>query len=442
VTPRFWSFVLQWSRVGINAALFLVAARFLTLGEIGAFATAFAPIRMTQGLHKAGICESVIVFGKSQQRRDALFALSLGSGLALALTFVLLALALNAPLLLMLAPVPLLNGLSAVSEGILRQTLRLRALALRTLFSQSAAALLALWLLWQGAGAWSLVAFALVNAMFTLSVSVYLARWRPRRLPPLRHLRLLWPKTAQIAGRDMLGAALFPVIQLCVGLFLGLPAAGAFQIATRVLGLIEALSLSPLRFIALPQLRLLRGAAFRAALADHLSVTATLSVCIWGGTYIAAPQILAPMIGAEHVAASAPTLIALAGFGLTSALSMPINQALIARGQMDLMLARAGLLLLLGVLFSLPALALSTRAVGLALSLAMLVTSLWHVSRAVPRLGLGLRDLYPVVPPVAVGLVALTIFELTPSLPIPAHLALMAGVLATLLIGPLRRNPL
>jgi len=63
MSPRFWSFALQWSRVGINAGLFLIAARFLTLAEIGAFATVFAPIRLTQGLHKAGIGESVIILG-------------------------------------------------------------------------------------------------------------------------------------------------------------------------------------------------------------------------------------------------------------------------------------------------------------------------------------------------------------------------------------------
>ena len=40
-----WSTLLQWSRLGVNAALFLIVARFLTLAEIGAFATAFAPVR-------------------------------------------------------------------------------------------------------------------------------------------------------------------------------------------------------------------------------------------------------------------------------------------------------------------------------------------------------------------------------------------------------------
>ena len=40
-----WSAVLQFSRFGGNAVIFLAMARFLSLEEIGAFGLAYAPIR-------------------------------------------------------------------------------------------------------------------------------------------------------------------------------------------------------------------------------------------------------------------------------------------------------------------------------------------------------------------------------------------------------------
>jgi len=440
MTVRHWSFVLQWSRVGINAALFLIATRFLSLAEIGAFATAFAPIRMTQGLHKAGICESVIILGRSQRRLDALFAVSVTSGLAVAMLLAALAIILHAPTLLALSAIPLLNGLGAVSEGILRQSLRLRALALRTMASQLVAATLALGLLFHGAGLWALVAFALANATLTAALSLHLARWRPMTLPRWRYQRLILPRTSQIAARDFLGGTLIPLAQLAVGLGLGLPAAGAFQIATRVLSLIDALALSPLRFIALPQLHGLRGSAFRAALGNQLRLTATVSVWIWAGTCIAAPQILALLTGPTHATATAPILIALSGFGLIPALAMPINQALTAQGHTRLMLARAALLLTLGALCVLPAMWFSPRMVAAALSIAALITTLWHLTHALPRLDLTLRDLSPICAPLAAGTLMLGLFALLPPLPLAAQIAIGSALYAVALTRPANWN--
>ena len=56
-----WSFFLHYARVGIGAGLFLLATRFLTLSEIGLFATAYAPIRLAQGMHKAGSAEGCVI---------------------------------------------------------------------------------------------------------------------------------------------------------------------------------------------------------------------------------------------------------------------------------------------------------------------------------------------------------------------------------------------
>ena len=430
MSARYWSFLLSWSRVGINAALFLAATRVMTLSEIGLFATAFAPIRLTQSLHKAGISDAVIVLRKAR-RRDALFALSLGSGGLI--TALLAALgALFSPLLLALSIIPTFNGLGAVSEGILRKRLALRALALRTLAIQSFAAATAMWMFSTGWGVWALVAFALLNAGLTCALSLALARWRPMGVPKWRYVSLIWPKTAEIAGRALLTTSQLPLAQLAVGLALGPVAAGAFQIATRMLELIEALTLSPLRYIALPQLR--SSNDLRGSLHTHIRRCATLSVWVWGGTLVAAPDILTLAVGASHAPAAVPVLRALAALGLLSALLMPLTQALMARGYTTLVLQRAAVSLALSAALIAPALALSVTAAALALSLAALVTGLWFTARALETLPpITASDLSPALAPLLAGISMCTALVLCPPLPLLSQGALGTAIYLTLL---------
>ena len=397
MSPRFWSFCLQWSRVGIGALVFLIAARHLSLAEIGAFATAYAPIRLTQGIHKAGIAETVIILGHRPARLDSLFALSATAGAVIAACLLIISFVITSPLLAALALIPLLNALGAVPDGCLRKSLRLRALALRTLAAQGIAATAALWLLLNGAGLWSLAAFALINAGLTNILAITLARWRPGTWPNLQHQALIWPKTAQIAARDLLSNAQFPLAQMTIAAAFGLSAAGAFQIATRIFALIDALTISPLRYIALPQLS--RAADLTRSLHAQLTLTIPLAAWIWAGSFAAAPHILTLATGPDHAAAATPILRALTLMGLCMSLSMPFTQALTARGDTALVLTRTALMLAASTALALPTLALNATATASALSVGAALTTIWFLKTALPRLNLSLRDLGPHLSP-------------------------------------------
>ena len=431
MSPRFWSFCLQWTRVGIGAVVFLIAARHLTLAEIGAFATAYAPIRLTQGLHKAGIAETVIILGHRPARLDSLFALSLTAGMLLSAAFLATSFVITSPMLMALAIIPLLNASGAVPDGLLRKSLRLRALALRTLATQTIAAAIALWLLSTGAGVWALVVFALVNALLTNLIALTLAKWRPASWPSWSQQALIWPKTAQIAGRDFLANALFPLAQLAIAASFGLTAAGAFQIATRILSLIDALAISPLRYIALPDLSKAQKATFIQTLQAQLRLTIPLSAWIWGGTFAAAPHILTLAVGPDHASDVTPLLRALSLLGLCSALSMPLTQALTAKGHTALVLTRAAVMLAAAATLALPALLISPTATALALSLGALITTTWYIGTALPRLGLTAQALIPhAIPLLAAATMALALLTLQNVITFPALEALTIQILA------------
>jgi O-antigen/teichoic acid export membrane protein len=383
MTTTGWSFVLQWSRLGVNAVLFFVAARYLSLAEIGVFATAFAPVRLMQGLQKSGIGDAGVLIRPDPDRINALATLSFALGTVAALILACLSTLMPqqvGPALLALSALPLLTGLAAPSEAVLRQDLRIRALALRTVFAQGISTAIALWVLAEGWGFWALVVFAILNAALTTAVSLALAGIWPRRLPGLTALWRDLPLIGRLALRDLATTATQPILQFALGVFVGLPAAGAFQIAARLLGLIDALAISPIRFLALP--RLTRSEAPSACTLTTLHNTALLACFVYPGAIVAGPDLVILVIGPDN---GAPVLALLPAFcilGLLNALAMPITQALTASGHTGLTLIRAMATLALSLLLAVPTLGTSLPLTAAMLPLAAALILLPYVLTA------------------------------------------------------------
>ena len=57
----------------------------------------------------------------------------------------------------------------------------------------------------------------------------------------LTGMRAAWRRAAPLGARDLVAAAPIPLVQTAIGLSLGLPAAGAFQIAARLGSLLDSL---------------------------------------------------------------------------------------------------------------------------------------------------------------------------------------------------------
>lgn len=381
-----WSFVLQWSRLGVNAGLFLVMSRYLTLAEIGAFATAFAPVRLLQGLQKTGIGDVGVIAATEPERMNALATLSFALGGAGAVLLAATSPFLPAdvgPVLLALSASAVFTGIGIPSEALLRQRLRLRALALRTVISQAFAAGLSLWLLAAGAGHWALVAFVLLNAGMSAAISLALARVWPRRRPDQAILARDLPLVTRLALRDLANTATLPVLQFALGLVSGLPAAGAFQIATRLLGLLDAAAISPLRYLALPRLARDSDGPRRAARTLRiLHLTALLACLVYPAAHVAGPELLILVAGPVNAAPVLPLLPAVCLLGLLNALAMPFTQALTAAGHSGLTLARALATLGLSLALTLPLLTAPLPLVATLLPVAAGIVLVPYLARA------------------------------------------------------------
>ncbi|WP_234423683.1 hypothetical protein [Tateyamaria sp. Alg231-49] len=177
----------------------------------------------------------------------------------------------------------------------------------------------------------------------------------------------------------------------------------------------------------------------RRDLHAHVKRSAALHVWVWGGTLVAAPEILTLAVGAHHAPTVAPVLRALAVLGLLNALLMPLNQALMARGHTTLVLKRTALTLILSAAFIAPALALSLVAAATALSLAALLTALWFTARALDKLDLTASDLTPALAPLLAGTAMCTLLVVCPPLPLLSQIALGTTLYIALL--RLKRSP-
>jgi O-antigen/teichoic acid export membrane protein len=396
----FWASVLQWSRLGAQAIVFLVVARFLSLAEIGAFAVAAAPLRFFQVVHKSGIEDGVVI--SSARAGDpaitSLFVVSMGLSAVVVLLSCLVAATIaigfpdSAPIpamMLALSMASVLYGIAAVPDGLLRRMGAVRALALRSLASQGLAACVALVAVALGAGVWALVGFTLLNAVLATGISVVMSGWQPVRVWPGRTaLFKALAGTMSISGRALIGAAILPVLQLAIGAFGGLAAGGAFQIATRVMALLDAVTLAPLRFLALPRFSGLRDrkADLGLAVVQTLRLAGVLSAWVYLGMFSIAGSALTLLVGPQNAPESTRALQMLCLGGMGAAGAAVINQVLLGQGQARTALRLSVIQLCIALLVCLPLTGVSAGAVALGLTLTggiMLVALLRALAEAV-----------------------------------------------------------
>lgn len=443
--PHLWAIVLQWSRLGANALVFLWLARWLTLAELGAFAAAIAPARLLQPVFKAGLIDATVIAKRGRAATDTLFCIAVGAGALSTLLLALGALALlqvttPLPCLLALAlsPLPFLQSLAAVPEGLLKRRLDFRALALRTALSQAIAALATMVAAAHGAGPWALVLFVLLNAGLGTAITLSLTHYRPRTRPDPGRIRAALPDLALIAGRDLVSGATHPVLHLGAGLILGLPAAGALQIATRLLGLVDAMALAPLRLVALPRLhRLANSEELTATILHGLRQTMTAAAYLYLGALAAAPELLTLAVGPAHAAEVAPVARLWMLLGLAGAAALIPNEALTALGHPAPVLRRNVAMLCGITLAALPAMALSLDAAAIAAATAATLVSAVHLLRTAQRLSLPRSAaLGAVLTPVARGAASSAVVLLLRPI-LPAHIGPAATLAGLVVIGTL-----
>lgn len=350
-----WSVVLQWSRVGSNAVVFIILSRWLTLSEIGAVAAAQAPFILIQSLQLSVFPDIVIQERDADQRSlSTLGLLAIGSAVVLSLIALigLVAINLASPGAVDLryaaafSLTPVLWGASSIPAGLLRQSLDVKALAARTSIASLLAGLVAISMGVAGLGGWALITFSLVNAGLSLVLTLRAAHWVPAMTFDLAYAVGINAKIWALVGRYGFSAMVVPLLQLVTAVQLGHAAAGALQVAFRVYSMVETLLIVPFKYLILPVLaRTVReGGDIMPQLIRAISLGAVVFVPTYIGILAGAPLALPIVLGETNGAAAAPALQFLSLFGLSFVVTSVVNHALVANGEVATVFRRSAIM--------------------------------------------------------------------------------------------------
>lgn len=352
-----WSALLQWSRIGINAASFVVFMRWLSLESIGNFALAQAPVLAIVGILQAAVPDAVIQNEQETAQNPTKFVwttLLLSVVASILLLFYALTLswfgktrpALYASVLSIL---PLVSGASLVAEGSLRRRLATRELALRTLFSSCLALALGFAAVIYLPGAWALVIYVCVSAISNSAVTLWLAPpsvWgKPSRATIADDLSLL----IVLGSRYALSSIAWPLIQAVGTWNLGPLAGGMLQISNRVFTLLDAISVSPLRYVLLPIFN--RSKKDRElkpeTVADAISTSLLLASPVFLGAAATLPVLLPLLIGKANASEALHPAQLLCIYGPFVTLSSVVSLASTSMGYATSVLRRSFVLFVL-----------------------------------------------------------------------------------------------
>lgn len=311
--------------------VFVYLARVLSPAEFGLMALAAALIDLLTVSGRFGQVEALLQRGRmGRVACSTSFWLLLAIGTATLLAVLAVAHPFAALfgepqvawLLLLLAPVPLVQNLGQVHEAKLRRRFDYRGLAMRntgaTLLSGAASVAVAA----AGLGVYALVAQKLVFAVAYSLLVVLACRWRPHFLFSLRDARRLLRVGFDVVVANLINMLNPRIVDVAVGYFLGVVVLGYLRIAWRLFDLAQQLVIQPVSTVAISSLTGFGGdpVAVGRSFLRYLRALSLIAVPAFVGIGILAEDAIRLAAGPQW-AASAPLLSVLS---LTAA-AVPLN---------------------------------------------------------------------------------------------------------------------
>ncbi len=321
-----WATLGNWIQQGFSLVTLLVVARFIEPAAFGLITTALLFVLLVQRVLLESIGFAVLRAPElTPSRLDAAFALSAGGGVLLGgLLFAgsgVLATSFDEPglrpVLMALAAMPLIDGLTTVQTGLLRRDMRFKALAMRTLWANLGSGVAGIALAYAGAGVWSLVTQQLISSVGGL-VAIWVAcEWRPGR----RWHRADFRELAAF-GLPMVGNALLFVLSnrldvLVLAAASNASVTGTYSLAKRLVRAVTDLFVSGAVTVSLSVFSAAGNDAEARTrlLRDKLRTIAFIAYPLYAGLGCVAADLIPLLLGARWIDV-VPTLQVLALFGL------------------------------------------------------------------------------------------------------------------------------
>jgi len=338
-----WVALSTWTLRLSGLATFVVLGRLLLPAEIGTAALALGVAGFIGAVLDLGLT-TYLVRAAEVDEADISTAFWLVLAQAAVGTLLVLALAgpvaglLNepqlAPVMQALAPIVLVNALSAIPGALLLRELEMRALAIREFASGIVGAVVGVGCAFAGAGVWSLVAQSLSQAVVAAVLIWVLHPWRPRWVFSTGSARSMGRFGLPLLGTTLIQQARDRVDQFLLGAIAGTAVLGYWAISTRILSVVAQATISVLDQVALP--------IFARRRNDHAQLarvfeTATSYATAALGPAVAAVAALSPVLipllfGPQWGPSILPAQLLCAAYGL-GALSYFARAVYLAEGR-------------------------------------------------------------------------------------------------------------
>lgn len=372
-----------------SLGVFLYLARILSPTDFGAMGLAAAIVDLLTVLARWGQVEGLLQRGADDQRvRSTSFWLLVAIGLTNLAVIAVLAepvawltgTMVVAPVMLLLAGVPLIGCLGQVNEAILRHEMRYRGIAIRNVLATVAGAAAAAILATLDFGVYALAAQKLVfTIVYTLSVLV--ARpWMPSFAFVRNEARRLLGIGFDVTINNTLQMANGRIVDLSIGFFLGVVALGMTRVAWRLYDFALQLIIAPLSSVSYSLFARVRhdAEALRQSYLQYVELITLIAAPIFAGVSLVSRDAIVLLAG-EQWEGSASVLAFLSLSVLASCMSMIFSPVMVATEQTATIRRQALLQAISNVILTVAAAQISVMAVVLAYVARMYVFAAWNV---------------------------------------------------------------
>jgi O-antigen/teichoic acid export membrane protein len=203
------------------------------------------------------------------------------------------------PVLQLLAPVCLLQTLSAVHEAWLRRTFGFKWLAARTVLASILGGIVSVGMALQGFGIYAMVGQRLIIALVLTVMVWWSSQWRPKWRWATADALSLARVGTDISLVTFLQIANVRIIDVAVGYLFGPQILGQLRIAWRLFDFVMAVAVQPVVNVSLSALSRMQGngAAMASATIRLMSVSGTALFPLFFGIAVVAPDVVPTLFG-------------------------------------------------------------------------------------------------------------------------------------------------
>jgi O-antigen/teichoic acid export membrane protein len=320
ITGTIWTLLGSGGQQVFAFIIFMVLARTLGAADFGVMAIAAVFIDILSTTTRAGLTEVIIQRQTlNEDTKNTAFWTSVALGLVFTTALFLSAYPLAAlfktpnlaPVMQGLSFIPLLQSFGTVHEGLLRREFGFKTLALRNIFSNLVAGIIAVGMALYGLGVMSLVAQRLIQIILLTGILWASVTWRPKAAFNVRESKSQLATGGALTGANLLGMSNQRVIDLVVGYTLGPVQLGYLRIAWRGLDMLIELGIRPIAQVTLSMFGNLQSN--REALARSYlrlsQLTYLITLPAFMGAAMLAPEIIRLMFGPQWEASILPMQI-------------------------------------------------------------------------------------------------------------------------------------